>query len=59
MGRKAEGLKVVWRNGYGHARFTWAKERHFISTGESDPGRAKAEAERIYAEVVSGDIRMM
>jgi len=59
MGRKPEGLKVEWRpraDGklYGHARFTWAKERHFIPTGESDPRRAQAEAERIYGEVVSG-----
>ena len=34
--------------------FTWAKKRYFISTGESDRGRAQVEAERIYAEVVSG-----
>lgn len=59
MGRKSEGLKVVWRERVdgtpiGHARFTWAKERHFISTGESDPRRAQEEAERIFAEVVSG-----
>lgn len=59
MGRKPEGLKVVWRERVdgtpiGHARFTWAKERHFISTGESDPRRAQEEAERIFAEVVSG-----
>lgn len=59
MGRKPEGLKVEWRpraDGtlIGHARFTWQKKRYFISTGESDPRRAQAEAERIYAEVVSG-----
>lgn len=57
MGRKAEGLKVVWRDGIGYARFTWAKKREFVSTGESDPGRAKAEAERIYSEVVGGKRR--
>lgn len=54
MGRRAKGVKVVWRNGIGYARFTWAKERHFVSTGETDRGRAKAEADRIYAEIVSG-----
>jgi integrase len=54
MGRKAEGLKLVERDGYWYARFTWAKQRHFISTGESDRGRAQVEAERIYGEIVSG-----
>lgn len=54
MGRKAEGLKVRWRDGIGYASFTWQKKRYFLSTGETDPGRAQAEAERIYGEVVSG-----
>jgi integrase len=54
MGRKAEGLKLVERDGYWYARFTWAKQRHFISTGESDRRRAQVEAERIYGEIVSG-----
>lgn len=57
MGRHAEGLKVVWRNGYGHARFTWQKRREFISTGERDPARAQAKAEQIYAEVIGGKRR--
>lgn len=54
MGRKAKGLKVVDRGGYYYARFTWSKERHFVSTGETDRSRAQVEAERIYAEIVSG-----
>jgi integrase len=54
MGRKAKGLQVIERGGYWYARFTWAKQRHFISTGESDRGRAQIEAERIYGEIVSG-----
>lgn len=57
MGRHAEGLKVVWRNGYGHARFTWQKRREFISTGERDPARAQVKAEQIYAEVIGGKRR--
>lgn len=54
MGRRAEGLKVVWRDGWGYARFTWDKARHFIATGERDPARAEEKARAIYAEVVSG-----
>ncbi len=57
MGRHAEGWKLVWRNGYGHVRFTHDKVRHFVSTGESDPARAREKAARIYAEVVSGKRR--
>jgi integrase len=57
MGRHAEGLKVIWRNGYGIARFTWKGRREFISTGERDPARAQSKAEDIYAEVVSGKRR--
>lgn len=57
MGRHPEGLKVKWRDGYAYARFTWQKERHFIATGERDPTRAQAEAERIYANVLSGRFR--
>lgn len=57
MGRHAEGLKVVWRDGYGIARFTWQKKREFISTGERDPARAQAKAEQIYAEVIGGKRR--
>jgi len=54
MGRRPEGLKVVWREGWGIARFTWSGKRYFISTGERDPGRAEVEAARIYHEVTSG-----
>ncbi len=57
MGRHAEGWKLVWRNGYGHVRFTFNKTRHFISTGEGDPTRAREAAARIYAEVISGKRR--
>ncbi len=57
MGRHAEGLKVAWRNGYAYARFTWKKTPYFLATGERDPVRAKAEAERIYADVISGRFR--
>ncbi len=57
MGRRAEGLKIEWRNGIGIARFTWKKHRHFISTGETDPERAKEIGEQIYAEVIGGKRR--
>jgi integrase len=54
MGRRPEGLKVVWRDGWAVARFTWAGTRHFVSTGERDPERAQAKAAAIYHEVTSG-----
>jgi len=57
MGRHAEGWKLVWRNGYGHVRFTHDKARYFISTGERDPSRAAAQAAKIYAEVIGGKRR--
>jgi integrase len=57
MGRHPEGLKIVWRGGYAHARFTWQKRREFISTGERDPARAQVKAEQIYAEVIGGKRR--
>jgi integrase len=57
MGRHAEGLKVAWRDGWGHARFTWKKKRYFLATGERDPVRAAEEAQRIYANIVSGRVR--
>lgn len=54
MGRHAQGWSLVWRNGYGHVRFTFEGTRHYISTGERDPARAREAAARIYAEVISG-----
>lgn len=57
MGRHAKGWSLVWRSGYASVRFTHAKARHFISTGETDPARAREQAARIYAEVVSGKRR--
>lgn len=57
MGRYAEGWKLVWRNGYGHVRFTHEKARYFISTGERDPARAREQAAKIYAEVIGGKRR--
>lgn len=48
MGRPNKGLRVEWRRGIGHARFTHAGEDRLISTGKRDSDAAQAEAERIY-----------
>lgn len=55
MGRRAEGWKLEWTRGkFGYVRFTHAKVRHLVSTGQSDPRKASEEAARIYARVVAG-----
>jgi integrase len=54
MGRRAEGWKIVWRNGLAYVRFTHAGTRHDIATGKRDGREAAEEAGRLYSEVVSG-----
>lgn len=54
MGRTAKGWSLVPRRGVQHVRFTWAKKRYELSTGQRDEGLAAPEAGRIYAEVISG-----
>ena len=54
MARTAEGWKLKWRSGVAHVRFTHAKKRYELTTGEKDPRRAAERAAEIYADVVSG-----
>lgn len=56
MGRGAEGwkLKTDERTGIKSVRFRHDGKRHDRSTGERDPAKARAEAAKIYARVVSG-----
>lgn len=54
MGRRAEGPKVKWRNGWAHVRFTWQGEEYAEALGTRDPREAADAAARAYADVVSG-----
>ncbi len=60
MGRHAEGPKL-WadpRTGIHHVRFTHQKQRHLISTGETDRGRAEEKKAGIYADAIKGGRRV-
>jgi integrase len=62
MGRRAQGWRLKWKRGgpgkgVAHVKFTWKGVPHEQSTGERDPAKARAEAERVFAEVVGGGAR--
>lgn len=56
MGRHAEGWKLRWKRGVAQVRFTDPNthERCEVSTGETDPARARERAAGIYAATIAG-----
>ncbi len=58
MARNAEGWKLVTKpTGIFHVRFTHKGHRYDVSTRSRDSGEATSYAERIYADVVTGQVR--
>lgn len=57
MARNAEGWKLKLKRGIFHVRFTHKGERYEVSTRSRDSGEATEVAERIYADVVSGQVK--
>lgn len=59
MGRRAEGWKLRWRGDVAYVRFRHEGTRYDISTRQRNPGKATAEAARIYADVIAGRWRRL
>lgn len=57
MARNAEGWKLKDKRGIFHVRFTHKGHRYEVSTRTGDSVEATSRAERIYADVISGQVR--
>lgn len=63
MARRTQGFTLKWRGGQpgggvAQVRFTHEGRRFEVSTGRRDPREAKAVAKQIYADVISGKLRI-
>jgi integrase len=57
MARNAEGWKLKPKRGIYHVRFTHKGQPYEFSTRTRDSGEATAVAERIYSDVISGQVK--
>lgn len=54
MARKPEGWTIRWRDGIAHVRWRHDGRRRSVSTGETNPTRARETAARLYTEALAG-----
>lgn len=54
MGRRAQGHRIWWRNGWAYVRFTHQGHEYNESLGTKDPGEASLAAARKHAQIVAG-----
>ena len=57
-GTTGSGWRIRWKKGIAYVRFSYVGRRYEISTGTRDPKQAPEIAARIYADTISGRVKV-